>query len=213
MKRVLLLAILTLSVPAILHADSKNKKAAEPAAAPADDKEIHWITSFDELQQKMKEHPKKVYVDVYTGWCGWCKKMDASTFNNPSLIKYMNANFYAVKFDAERQDPINFQGEQFKFEPQYRANTLVVRWLKGADKISYPTAVFMTENFQNPMPVPGYMTVAQIEPILSYFGDNAYKHVSWDAYLKAFKTHWDNGQPADNTPPPNHNKSQTSPGN
>ena len=202
MKRVLLLAILTISIPSLLYAGNKTKKAAEPAAAPADDHEIHWITSFDELQQKMKEHPKKVYIDIYTGWCGWCKKMDASTFNNPALIKYMNTNFYAVKFDAERQDVINFQGKEYRFEPQYKSNTLAVELMKG--QMSYPTTIFMVENFQNPTPIPGYMTVAQIEPIMSYFGDNAYKHVSWDAYQKTFHTTWDNGQAPDMTPPPGH---------
>src|SRR5579872_7313437 len=120
MKRILLLAIAIVSIPALLIADGKKKK---PEAAPPkeDNKEIHWITNIDELQAKMQQNPKKVYVDVYTGWCGWCKKMDASTFQNPDLIKYMNTNFYAVKLDAERKDTIHFMGKEYYFEPQYKA--------------------------------------------------------------------------------------------
>ena len=32
-------------------------------------------------------------VDVYTDWCGWCKKMDKETFNHPVIAKYINENY------------------------------------------------------------------------------------------------------------------------
>ncbi len=170
--------------------------------APKETEEIHWITSIDELQAKMAKSPKKVYMDVYTGWCGWCKKMEATTFQNPNVIKYMNANFYAVRLDAERQDVINFQGKEYKYEPQYKANTFAVEMMHGS--MSYPTSVFMMENFQQPTPIPGYMDVPQLEVILSYFGDNAYRHVKWEDYQKTYHPSWAKGQAADNTPPPGH---------
>jgi thioredoxin-related protein len=202
MKRVLLLAIVMMSVPALLMADGKKKKATTNASEPAKDaSEIHWITSIDELQAKMKENPKKVYIDVYTDWCGWCKKMDASTFRNPALVKYMNTNFYALKLDAERKDTIHFMGKEYHFEPQYRANTFAVELLKG--QMSYPTTVIMAENFQNPVPISGYLTVQQIEPVLSYFGDNAYRRVKWEDYQKTYKLLW-GGETPDMTPPAAH---------
>ncbi len=208
MKRVLLLAVVMMSVPALLMADGKNKKSPaekgqNATAAPADNnKEIHWITDINELQAKMQANPKKVYIDVYTGWCGWCKKMDASTFSNPALIKYMNNNFYAVKLDAERQDVINFQGKEYHFEPQYKANTFAVEMLHGS--MSYPTSVLMLENFQSPTPIPGYHDVKEMEMFLSYFGDNAYKHAKFDDYQKTYHPSWDRGQAPDMTPPAGH---------
>jgi thioredoxin-related protein len=211
MKRIAIVALILLSAPAVLMADGKKKtsgpakaKTTEVKPTAPDNKEIHWITSIDELQAKMQQNPKKVYVDIYTGWCGWCKKMDVSTFSNPDLIKYMNLNFYAVKFDAERQDVIHFQGKEFRFEPQFRANTWAVELMKGNNpnvQMSYPTTIFMLENFQNPTPVPGYMTVPQIEVILTYFGDNAYKHVKWEDYQKSYKPIWKTVSD-DMTPPP-----------
>jgi thioredoxin-related protein len=176
--------------------------ALKKTPPPSEENGIHWITSIDELQAKMQKEPKKVYIDFYTGWCGWCKKMDASTFSNPSLIKYMNQNFYAVKFDAERQDVIHYMGKEYRFEPQYKANTFAVEMMKG--QMSYPTALIMTENFQNPQPVAGYMTVSQIEPLLTYFGDNAYKHGPWPDYQKNYKPIWDHGAAQDMAPPAGH---------
>lgn len=196
MKRALFFIVAAVAVVPVMLA---WKKTPPP---PKTTEEIHWITSIDDLQAKMQKEPRKVYFDVYTGWCGWCKKMDASTFSNPSVIKYINSNFYAVKLDAERQDVIHFQGKEYKYEPQYKANTFAVEIMKGA--MSYPTAVIMMENFQNPQAIPGYMTVSQLETILTYLGDNAYKHENWAEYQKKYKPSWDHGAAPDMTPPAGH---------
>src|SRR4051812_3153395 len=134
MKRVLLFALGIFTMTSVIA-----KKKTPPPVAPKPAAEIHWITSIDELQAKMAQSPKKVYMDVYTDWCGWCKKMDASTFQNPDLIKYMNNNFYAVRLNAERKDTIHFQGKDYYFNPQFKANTFAVELMKGS--MSYPTAV------------------------------------------------------------------------
>ena len=195
MKRTLLLGLIILSLPVISHADGKKKApvAKTKTVVKKEPTEIQWLTSIDELQAKMAKNPKKVYMDVYTGWCGWCKRMDATTFTNPDLIRYMNANYYAVKLDAERKDTIHFMGKVYYFEPQYKANTFAVEYMSGGNKqvqLSYPTSIFMLENFQSPQPVPGYHDVKEMESFLTYFGDNIYKHQGWADFAKAFKPTW-----------------------
>lgn len=204
MKRVLIFALAIMVVPTVLMADGKKKKAPEAAAEPVkkEPTEIEWITSFDVLQAKMNKSPRKVFMDVYTGWCGWCKKMDASTFSNPELIKYVNNNYYAFKLDAERRDTIHFNGKTYYFDPNNKSNTIALELLQG--RLSYPTSVLMMENFQNPTPIPGYHPTTEMEFILSYFGDNAYKHQKWEDYQKAYHPTWDHGAPADMAPPAGH---------
>ena len=59
--------------------------------------EIHWMSFEDAVAMTKNEgNTKKVFIDVYTDWCGWCKKMDKDTFQNPEVAQYMQENFYMV---------------------------------------------------------------------------------------------------------------------
>ena len=150
---------------------------------------IHWM-SFEEAVERCANEPKMVFIDVYTDWCGWCKRMDQSTFANPVIAKYMNEHFYAVKFDAERQDTITFQGHEFVgvMRPDGRrgAHQLAQAWLRG--KMSYPSYVLMNEEMKAIQVIGGYQEAQQFEPMIHYFGDKAYKKMNGEDFLKDFKS-------------------------
>jgi thioredoxin-related protein len=143
--------------------------------------EIKWMT-FEEAVAKNKTEPKKIFIDVYTNWCGWCKRMDATTFRDPAVVSYMSKYYYAVKLNAETKDTIRFQGHEFIYRPENRANDIAVSLLNN--RMSYPTTVYMDEAIALLSPVPGYLTVEQLMPILKYYGDNIYKNKSWEDYSK-----------------------------
>ena len=142
---------------------------------------INWM-SFTEAVQANKKNPKKVFIDVYTKWCGWCKRMDASTYEDAAIIDYMNKNFYAVKLDAEMKDTIHFNEKTFVFRPEYKANELALSLLNG--QMSYPTSVYLDETFTLLGPAPGYQSTEQLLPQLKYFAENIYKDKKWDDYQK-----------------------------
>ena len=58
--------------------------------------------SYDQLKNKAKGYKKNYFVDFYTDWCGYCKKMDATTFQNPEIGKTVNNGFIAYKLNAEK---------------------------------------------------------------------------------------------------------------
>ena len=66
-----------------------------------------WYT-WEEAVALNKTKPKKIVVDVFTNWCGWCKKMDKGAFSDPAVAAYIAANFYPVKLNAEQREEINF---------------------------------------------------------------------------------------------------------
>ena len=172
-------------------ADNKNKKKeagqTNAAAAPVDDKDIHWM-SLDDVQVAMKKEPRKVWIDVYTDWCGWCKRMDKTTFSNPNVIRYMNEHFYAVKMDAEQKSDIRIMGKMYNANPAEAAHPFAKELLHGS--LSYPTSVVMEENFQTPQPIPGYQDVKTIEMIMKFFGEGFYKKTPWAEFQAAFKPSW-----------------------
>lgn len=145
--------------------------------------DIKWLTWNEAVKLSQTDaKPKKMFIDVYTDWCGWCKKMDKETFQNPEVSKYMQENFYMVKLDAEGKDPIEYKGNTFKFVPSGRNgyHELAAALLQG--KLSYPTVVFLDEEMNMLSPVPGYQTVEPFMQIARYFGDNIYKDQDWKSY-------------------------------
>ena len=102
---------------------------------------INWM-SFEEAIKLNEQAPRKILVDVYTDWCGWCKKMDSDTFTNEAVINYINEHFYAVKFNAETEDTIIFNHKMYVKDG--RINTLTIKLL--GDEIAYPAYVALDEN-------------------------------------------------------------------
>jgi thioredoxin-related protein len=192
MKQTLLFAVLLLVVLPVALAERKPK--IDPPKAEA---HINWI-SIDDLQYQMKKQPKKVFMDMYTDWCGWCKHMEATTFSNPDVVKYMNANYYCVRFNAERKDTFRFMGTSYYYDQEKRVNTLAFQLMQG--KLSYPTSVIMEERYQNPQAIPGYLKVPEFEMIVRYFAENAHRTQPFPEYQKNFKGTWKWEEPAPPAP-------------
>lgn len=148
---------------------------------------IKWHT-FQEVLELNKKEKKKIFIDVYTDWCGWCKVMDKNTFTNPVIIKYMNEKYYAVKLNAEMKDTILFNNTTFvNPNPSGARSTHQLASSLLNNKLSYPSTVYLDENFNMLTQVAGYLKPEAMEPILKYFGDNNHPVTKWEEYQKTFK--------------------------
>lgn len=140
---------------------------------------LNWI-SFEEAVALQAKEPRKILIDVYTDWCGWCKKMDKKTYTDESVIKNLESNYYLVRFNAEQKEDIKYKDKVFKFNPEYKSHELAVSLLNG--QMSYPSTVFLDENMNMLTTVPGYLEPKDINPILKYFGENIYRTMNWKEY-------------------------------
>lgn len=145
----------------------------------ADENQLKWLT-FEQAVELQAKAPKKIIIDVYTDWCGWCKKMDKYTYTNDEVIKNLQENYYLVKFNAEQKEEVKFKDKVFKFNPEYKSHELAVSLLNG--QMSYPSTVFLDEDLNMLTNVPGYLTPKEMNPILKYFGENIYKKMNWKEY-------------------------------
>jgi len=175
------------------------------------DLSINWM-SWDEavaLQAKEREDyntdkklnppPKKIFLDIYTDWCGWCKKMDATTFKNSQVIEVMNTYYYPVKLDAEMPNSIIFNNHTFA-----NPNPNPVKGRRGThqlaaslldNQMSYPSYVIMDENTSRMTIYKGFKREDDMLSILTFFGSNQY--LNYKQFLeKQFKQQLD--QPAQN---------------
>lgn len=143
------LGIIFLTASFVLIPKEDAKKAAEG---------INWVT-IEEAQELTKQEPRKIIMDVYTDWCGWCKKMDKTTFSDKEVVEYVNQNFYAVKFNAEADKKFTFKGQEFT-NPEF-TRALRVR--------GYPSVVFFSEDFSKFQPVSGYRKADEFLKMLETF--------------------------------------------
>ena len=154
----------------------------------ADKPQIKWMT-MAEATQANEKLPKKIFFDVYTEWCGWCKRMDATTFQHPKVIEYMNQNFYAVKFDAESTKEITVHGKKYGSSNSGKPRAphqFAVEMLQG--KMSYPSFAVYDESLKNIGIIPGFQSAKDLEKILNYFGSNAHKKMSWQDFSNSFNS-------------------------
>jgi len=135
---------------------------------------INWMT-WDEAVEANKKEPKKIFIDLYTDWCGWCKKMDKTTFIDADIVKEMNAYFYAVKFDAEQKEVITFNESEFKFVNAGRRGVHQLAYALVDGKMSYPSFVMLDENFERIVKSPGYKQVPALIKELKYLSSESYK--------------------------------------
>jgi thioredoxin-related protein len=149
---------------------------------------IKWLT-IEEAEALNKTTPKKVIIDLYTDWCGWCKKMDALTFANPEITAYINKNYHAVKMNAEQRESITFRGKRYDFNPtatRTGANQLAADLGTSNGRLGYPTIIILDENLDKISTDPGFKDITAMNKIIKYFGDNFYKDMNWEQYIQKY---------------------------
>ena len=112
---------------------------------------VQWLT-FAQLDDSLKVHPKKVFVDFYADWCAYCRKMDRVAFQDKQVAAILNTDYYAVRMDIETPGKVTFGNQVYVNERVHKPNpvhqiALLMASRKGKP-FSLPAMVVLNENFE-----------------------------------------------------------------
>jgi thioredoxin-related protein len=141
-----------------------------------DKSKLQWF-SFENGLVEARKTNKKVLVDVFTDWCGWCKKMDADTYSNPGIADYLQKKYVVVKLNAESSVKQAYKGKQYT-ERELASEFGVT---------GYPTTIFFTSDGIGITALPGYADATNFGTILSYIGDDHYLNTKFEDYERTKK--------------------------
>jgi thioredoxin-related protein len=110
--------------------------------------EIRWLT-LDEALAKQKKYPKPIFMDVYTDWYEPCKMLDKETFQDPTVIDFINRNYYPVKFNAEGNSTVTYKGVSYdnpNYDPNRKGRNSAHEFTKFLQVGGYPSLYILDKN-------------------------------------------------------------------
>ncbi len=149
--------------------------AAGQKPAPGKKVELQW-TNLELAVTKGADQKKAIMVDVYTDWCGWCKKMDKEVFIDPAVSELLASRFALAKVNGESKESIMFKGQK----------TDGVGVARGFGVRGYPSIIFLDSNGDMLTMIPGFLDAEKFLPVVMFIGNKEYEKMEWDAYLASY---------------------------
>jgi thioredoxin-related protein len=106
---------------------------------------------------------RPVLVDVYTDWCGWCRRMEKDVYSRAEVKDYLSKKFVIVKLNAESSESARYEGRS------WTSRSLASRF----QVTGYPTTIFLRSNGEHLANLPGYIAADRFLLLLRYVGDGA----------------------------------------
>ena len=133
----------------------------DAVASQAGDGGIQWL-SYAEGRQRGEAENKKVFLVFNADWCRYCLQMEKETFQNPTVIAYVNRNFVPISVNSDKEQ---------KIAAQYNVRGLPSTW-------------FISENGDRIGNRPGYISSDEMLKILKYIGTDSYLSMSFKAFME-----------------------------
>ncbi len=117
------------------------------------DQRVKWH-HIEGVQALSLEDPRPIFVEFTADWCGWCKKMEKTTFKDEKVVSLLNNDYYSVKLNFDSKDTFIFDGKEYTskqlakaygieglptmivFSPNLNDHSLIVGYQKGKQFLS-----------------------------------------------------------------------------
>ncbi len=132
---------------------------------------------FNDGFAEAKKTNKKILIDVYTDWCGWCKRMDSQTYADKQVAKYLGERYVLVKLNAESARKLFYKDKE-----------LTEREFSTSFGISgYPATLFLKSNGEAITIYPGFADAKRFMDVASFIAEDHYLTKKFDEYVSSRK--------------------------
>jgi thioredoxin-related protein len=160
----------------------EKKKPAEAKKgrpeAEAVSTEVIWL-NYEEGLRKGKEQNKNIFVDFYTNWCGWCKRLDKDVYADSAVRVILTKHFVTVKTNAESSRRFTLEDGREYTDAGIARDVFRVQ--------GYPALWFLTPAGEQLTYVPGYVPKDKFINILNFIHSKAYQTKKFEEYEKELK--------------------------
>jgi len=127
----------------------------------ASSERINWYTYKQGIELSKKEGGK-IFLYFYADLCTYCKKMEKETFNDYSVVSYLNDNFIPIKVNSDREIKIALDFG-----------------IRGV-----PATCFIAENGERISSVLGYIPPKRLLDILKYINTDSFKKIDFRKFME-----------------------------
>ncbi|MBI4548602.1 MAG: DUF255 domain-containing protein [Ignavibacteriae bacterium] len=140
-----------------------------------DKTEVKWL-ALETALTEAKKSDKKLLLDFYTTWCGWCKRLDKDVYGNEEVAKYLNQEYVLVKINAEASNKVKYKDSTYT----------EIAFASSFGVTGYPTIVFLDAQGEPITSLGGYVPADRFLPIVKYIAEDHYKNLTWEEYLDKY---------------------------
>lgn len=148
--------------------------------------QVKWQTIEQASQVNTASNNKLFFIDFYTSWCGWCKKMDRDTFTDPVVAAILNKYYIPVHFDAECNTTFTWNGTKYTNAQSGKTHSFT-RAILG-QKIGYPSFAVFTKSGNLMQILQGYQSAYDFSMVLWYLCNGDSQRYTWEEYQRIFPT-------------------------
>lgn len=147
---------------------------------------VKWYT-LQEAFELSKTKPRKIWVEIYVQNNVSSNITNRTSYRNKHIAKYLNENYYPVRFDALDKKEYQVMGMALKNPGvNHPFHDFTVNFAVNGNRIYFPTYLVFDEKGQPINRLQEFLPPKGIEMILDYFGTDAYKTLQFPDFQQKF---------------------------